>query len=199
MESDLSNIHNLIGRRLRQLRKARGITLDVLAQSTGFTKGYLSKIENAKKVPPIASLARISHALNTDLSFFFGPDEEEASSTDDTFCLVRANERKQIIRGGTSFGYDYVALAHKKLHKRMEPFLFTFPSHVSKDFYFEHEEEELFFVLSGRIAFEAGDRKMILEPGDCIYLSSNVSHRGESIGDKATVLVVVGRHNHRDG
>ncbi len=198
MESDFSNIHNLMAKRLRQLRKARGITLDVLAQSTGFTKSYLSKIENAKKMPPIASLARISHALNTDLAFFFDPNGEEVSPTDDTVCLVRGNERSQVIRGGSSFGYDYVALAHKKLHKRMEPFVLTFPPHVSNDFYFEHEEEELFFVLGGRIAFEAGGRKMVLEPGDCVYLSSNVPHRGESIGDKAAALVVVGRHNRSD-
>lgn len=195
MNNETSEVHQMIGARLRQLRKKRGSTLDSLAEATGFTKSYLSKIENAKKVPPIASLARIAGALNTDLAYFFDAAGEEGRGNDDSVCVVRANERKQTMRGGSSFGYDYQALAHKKLHKLMEPFVLTFPPQVSKDFFFEHEEEELFFVLSGRVSFEANGTKLVLEPGDCVYIGSNVPHRGQSIGEKATALVVVGKHN----
>jgi transcriptional regulator with XRE-family HTH domain len=194
MEQENSQVHQLIGTRLRQLRKARRFTLDGLAKSTGFTKSYLSKIENAKKVPPIASLARISEALDTDLAYFFDSNGEGAEQTDDAICLVRADERKHVTKGGSSFGYDYETLAHKFSPKRMEPFLLTFPAHLSKDIHFEHAEEEMFFVLSGRVAFQAGDRKMVLEPGDCVYLGSNVPHCGEALGDKATALVVVARN-----
>jgi len=196
MKSEASEVHQMIGNRLRQLRKTRRVTLDSLAGSTGFTKSYLSKIENAKKVPPIASLARIAQALNTDLAYFFDANGEKLSAKDDSICVIRANEREQVLRGGSSFGYDYQALAHKKLHKLMEPFLFTFPPHVSKDFFFEHEEEELFFVLSGRVSFESNGTKIILEPGDCVYIGSKVPHRGQSIGEKATALVVVAKHDH---
>lgn len=195
MKPEASEVHQMIGMRLRNLRKSRGATLASLAELTGFTKSYLSRIENAKKVPPIASLARIAQALNTDLAYFFDANGKEVSAKDDSICIVRANEREQVLRGGSSFGYDYQALAHNKLHKLMEPFLFTFPPHVSKDFFFEHEEEELFFVLSGRVAFEANGTKVILEPGDCVYIGSNVPHRGRSIGEKAMALVVVSKHN----
>jgi len=193
MKSETPEVHQMIGRRLRQLRKMRSATLDSLAKLTGFTKSYLSKIENAKKVPPIASLARIAEALNTNLAYFFDANGQEAGTKDDSICIVRANERERVIRGESSFGYDYQALAHKKLHKIMEPFLFTFPPHVSKDFFFEHAEEELFFVLSGRVSFEANGTKVVLEPGDCVYIGSNIPHRGQSIGEKATALVVVAK------
>src|SRR5690606_19620198 len=63
--------------RLRAARMERNLTLESLAALSGFTKGYLSKIENAKKAPPIGSLARIARALNIDLSYFFtDPDRE---------------------------------------------------------------------------------------------------------------------------
>jgi len=34
-----------LGRRLRHMRQARGLTLKELAEETGFTPGYLSQIE----------------------------------------------------------------------------------------------------------------------------------------------------------
>jgi len=62
---------------------------------------------------------------------------------------VRAKERESAIRGGSDFGYDYLALAHKRHHKMMEPFIMVFPSGSIKDIRFEHEGEEFMFILSG--------------------------------------------------
>ena len=60
---------------------------------------------------------------------------------------------------------------------------------------FEHEGEEFLFVLSGQIEFEIGDRKnrqaWILEEGDSIYFDSNLPHKGRSLTDDATALVVI--------
>lgn len=185
-------IHERIGKRLRQLRKSRAITLDRLATQTRFTKSYLSKIENSRKVPPIASLARISLALDTDIAYFFKAGDQ-AGIDDPRVCCVRAVERQPTLRGGSSFGYDYESLAHKKLRKRMEPFVLTFPSHISKDVFFEHEGEEFLFILSGRVEFEAGAQKFMLEPGDSLYFDSSVPHRGRSVGEEAKALVVIFR------
>jgi transcriptional regulator with XRE-family HTH domain len=186
----LPEIHEQIGIRLREVRKARAMTLDQLAARTGFTKSYLSKIENSRKVPPIASLAHISQALDTDIAYFF-QNANVSVVEDENVSFVRAGERQPIVRGGTSFGYDYETLAHKKRHKRMEPFVFTFPSHISKEVFFEHEGEEFIFVLSGRVEFEAGKRKYVLETGDSLYLDSSIPHRGRSLGDEAKALVVI--------
>lgn len=176
------------------MRKARAITLDRLAAATGFTKSYLSKIENGLKVPPIASLAGISQALDADIASFFQADGNAgATDTDLGVSCVRASERQVVVRGGTSFGYDYESLAHKKLRKRMEPFVLTFPSHISKEVFFEHEGEEFIFVLSGRVEFEVGKRKFVLETGDSLYVDSLLPHRGRSLGDEAKALVVIYR------
>ena len=45
-----------LGCRLIALRTARGFTQDRVAAETGFTKGYLSKIENSKVIPSIGTL-----------------------------------------------------------------------------------------------------------------------------------------------
>lgn len=179
---------------MRELRRARGFTLDRLANVTGFTKSYLSKIETCKKMPPIGSLARISQALDADIALFFR--NEESSKSDERVAIVRAHERQPTVRGGTSFGYDYESLAHTKLHKHMEPFVMIFPSQISREIFFEHEGEEFLFVLSGRVEFEAGDRKFVLMPGDSLYLDSSLPHRGRSLGEDAKALVVIYKSDH---
>jgi transcriptional regulator with XRE-family HTH domain len=180
-------VERVIGARIAELRSRLGITLEQFAGLTGFSKGYLSKIENSRKVPPIGSLSRIAAALKTDIGALLhsrsqGPDQE--------FSVVRAAERQPVVRGGTAFGYDYVSLADNRRDKKMEPFLFTFPSQIDKYVFFEHEGEEFMFVLSGRVEWQAGSHKLVLEPGDSIYFDARLPHRGRSLEGEAKAVVV---------
>jgi quercetin dioxygenase-like cupin family protein len=73
----------------------------------------------------------------------------------------------------------------------MEPFIFTFPTSISKDVSFEHEGEEFVFVLSGRVEFETGKRRWLLQAGDSLYMDSSIPHRGRSVGGEAKALVII--------
>ena len=182
----------LIGERIAQLRTRREITLDRLAQQTGFSKGYLSKIENSKKVPPIGSLSRIAQALGVELAYFFQRDEADAF---DGVSAITVEQWEPVVRGGSNFGYDYQLIPHRVPGKHMEPFIFTFPSEVDKHVYFEHDGEEFLFVLSGTVEFETGARgewkKWTLNVGDSLYFDARVPHKGRRISGEAKALVVV--------
>lgn len=175
-----------LAQRVRALRAARGMTLDRLATATGLTKSYLSKIENAHKLPPIATLSRIAQALGTGIASFFGGVDARAGAS-----LVRKAERLPVVRGGTAFGYDYESLAHKRLAKCMEPFVFTFPSRIDRHVFFEHEGEEFVFILSGKVVFQIGDERLTLNEGDSLYFDATIPHRGWCTGREAKALVVV--------
>jgi transcriptional regulator with XRE-family HTH domain len=177
-----------LGEHIARLRAERRMTLDRLAQLTGFTKGYLSKIENNRKVPPIATLSRIAQALHTEIgSLFQGTRRSVAREV----TVVRANERQPVQRGGSAFGYDYVGLALQRTHKRMDPFIFTFPPRIDKHVFFEHRGEEFLFVLSGTVEFQVGDERFTLRKGDSIYFDASIPHRGRSAGPQAKALVVI--------
>ena len=176
-----------LGDHLKLLRQARGMTLDRLAAATGLTKSYLSKIQNSRKLLPIATLSRIAHALGTGIGSFFGDILEAREGA----SVVRRNERLPVVRGGTAFGYDYVSLAHKRLSKRMEPFVFTFPSKIDRHVFFDHGGEEFVFILAGTVEFQVGDERWTLEEGDSIYFDAAIPHRGWSVGREAKALVVV--------
>ena len=182
-------ITSSIGGRIARLRADRRMTLDALARATGFTKSYLSKIENGKKVPPIGSLSRIAVALDSDIAGFF--DNNRPSGSDAGVCVVRAAERRPVVRGGTAFGYDYLSLAYRKHDKKMEPFIFTFPAKIDSHVFFDHAGEEFLFVLKGRIEFQVGGERWVLREGDSLYFDSHIPHRGWSLGGAAKVLVVI--------
>jgi transcriptional regulator with XRE-family HTH domain len=177
----------VIGVRIAELRSRSGMTLDQLAQLTGFSKSYLSKIENSHKVPPIGSLSRIAAALKTDMGALLHSPAQGARRM---LSVVRASERRPVVRGGTAFGYDYESLADDLPGKRMDPFLFTFPSEIDKYVFFEHEGQEFMHVLTGRVEWQAGGEKLVLEPGDSIYFDARLPHRGRSLDGEATAIVV---------
>jgi transcriptional regulator with XRE-family HTH domain len=182
-----------LGRRLSALRLARRFTQDRLAAETGFTKGYLSKIENSKVIPPIGTLVKIARVLDTDLAALFGGDG--AAGQEEEVCVVRARDRHPVIRGGRSFGYDYVALAGRRRRKRMEPFVMVFPAEIENDVRFEHDGEEFMFILSGKVEFSAviagRNRRWVLEPGDSAYFDASIPHRGRSLAGESRALVVI--------
>ena len=186
----MNEIISQISVRLKRFRIERQLSLAELASATGFTKSYLSKIENATKVPPIGTLARISAALDVQLSEFFPESENDGDSDQAKIVVVLATERPSIIRGGTTFGYDYESLGGGFPSRWMNPFVFTFPENIGEDVYFEHEGQEFIFVLSGRVNFKVGDQEWVLEPGDSMYFDASLRHRGHALGKEAKALVV---------
>lgn len=183
-----SRLPNELGRRLRERRLAQGLTLESLAAKAGFDKGYLSRIENGKKVPPIATLSRLAAALNTDISRFLSRTRR---ATRKGVSVVRHSEKRPTVLGGSAFGYDYFALSDATEAHALQPFLFSFPAEVDKFTFFQHDGEELLYVLTGRIEWQVGMEKYVLEAGDAIHFDSRMPHRGHSLSGEATALVVM--------
>jgi transcriptional regulator with XRE-family HTH domain len=177
MKPDPTIVEADIGRRINALRIARGITLEQLAGKTGFTKGYLSKVEKSEKAPPVSTLGNIARALYTTISTLLGEESRSAS-----LCLVRKNEAPLINRDGTAFGYAYEAMAYKYPSKVMEPFILTLPLKPKKRTVYQHEGEEILFVIQGRMKFTHGSETVTAETGDCVYFDSSIPHFGETIG-----------------
>ena len=175
-----------IGQRIKEIRTSKGMTLENLAEKTGFTKGYLSKVENSEKSPPVSTLIRIAGALQVQLSEIF--QENEGS---DDFSLVRKSERKVMARNGSQFGYYYETLAHKFTDKSMDPYILTLPVDPEEVAIFQHEGEEILFQLQGKMQFFHGNQEHVLEKGDCIYFDASIPHYGVSLGGKPSKCLMV--------
>jgi transcriptional regulator with XRE-family HTH domain len=69
----MSKLSKRIGKRVSQERRKKNLTTEKLAYENGISKGYLSDIENGKKLPSIKMLERIADALEVDISILFKP------------------------------------------------------------------------------------------------------------------------------
>ncbi len=157
-----------------------------LAELSGLTKGYISKIEKSDTAPPLSTLSKIANALNVDITILSAEDLE--SPEDMSLCIVRKGEGKKI-SSATLEGYHYEALAYKKSGKNMEPFILM-PAFDEKAI-FSHEGEEFMYTLEGVHEFIYDNKKYILNEGDSIYFDSRIPHTGRSIGKKRAKILAV--------
>ncbi len=178
-----------LGVRLRRYRNVAGLTLEQLAAQVGLDKGYLSRIENGKRVPPLATLSRLAAALGVEAAALLS--RTKIGSTWRGVSVVRHDEKRPTVLGGTTFGYDYFALSNASPAQALQPFLFSFPEQIDKYVFFQHEGEELLYVLTGKIEWHVGGQKFFLESGDTVHFDSRIPHRGRSLAGKATALVIM--------
>ncbi len=181
---------NEIGENIKRLRKEKKMTLLELAEKSGYTKGYLSKLENSDKAPPVSTLLNIASALGLTIAEIFG----ETSATKPTLTLVKKNERPMMAMDGTRFGYSYEPLAHNYPAKKMNPYILTIPKDIEQIPLFEHKGEEMFMVMEGKVQFLHANKEYFLEEGDCIYFDASLPHRGFAVNcDQARCLIVIYR------
>jgi transcriptional regulator with XRE-family HTH domain len=170
-------VHDLdfnIGEKVRRLRGERNLTLSDVAASTGFSKALISRIEHNLVSPPIATLHRISRALNVKIKDFF---EEEPRNED--IEIVRAADRSRAYRDGSRYGYRYDALAAPGREAGFEPLLVTLsPEHRDRAHFFSHPGHEFLLVLKGAMRLHYGRQDILLKNGDSAFFDARVPHSG---------------------
>lgn len=187
-------IEKKIADKIREFRKARGLTLSRLGEMTGLSKGLLSRIENNQVSPPIATLSKIAKALDVSIGIFF----TEAETDDSSLSVIRKRDRREILRRGSRIGYTYQSLSQLKPPHAIQPFIVQFPVSAQKPpMLFDHTGEEFMLVLGGEVDVVYGDRTIRLKTGDAVHFDSSVPHAAHSVGeeDSECLVVVIGREH----
>jgi transcriptional regulator with XRE-family HTH domain len=68
----------LFGRRLRELRQARDLTQEALAEAADLSGNYISDLELGLKVPSLTIIVRLSQALDVAAADLLTPFSREA-------------------------------------------------------------------------------------------------------------------------
>jgi transcriptional regulator with XRE-family HTH domain len=80
MAEPRSTRHLAYGHVLRELRTARGISQERLAQLSGLDRTYVSGIERGERNPSLTNLLKLSETLGTTLSDWARQAEEHADA-----------------------------------------------------------------------------------------------------------------------
>ena len=60
-----------IGKRIREIRKEKGLTINTVASSAEVSNGLISRVENGRTIPSLPVLLNIIAALDTEVASFF--------------------------------------------------------------------------------------------------------------------------------
>lgn len=179
-----------VGERIKAIREKKEITLQQLAQKTGYTSALLNQIENHMMSPPLGALGKIANALGVRIGELWGEDKGGA------YALVRKDERPSASsfasKEGVSYGYSYQSLGFGMKDRHIESYFVVLePPTVKNPKPSVHDGEEFLFVLSGRMEVFLGDHADILEAGDSIQFDATIPHRVSCAGEEKTQIVAV--------
>jgi transcriptional regulator with XRE-family HTH domain len=157
-----------VGPRLRQLREQKGLSARKVADLAGLTPAYLSRLENSRVSPTVATLARLVEAMGETMATLF----QEPPGARET--VVRRGERHKMRSRGVLDSQVTPGWA-----KRLEILeSLVEPGEGSSDRLHTHAgDEECVLVLDGELDLFLGPDRHHLETGDSATFDCRTPHR----------------------
>lgn len=170
-----------IGERLKAARQARRLTLTDVAEASGLTKGFLSKLERDQASASVAALVRVCAALGISPgSLFEAPSGGEA---------VRAGSYPPIAFGGQGLTeYLLTPVGERRVQAILSE---VAPGGGSgEETYALPAEVEFVFVLEGDLEVTVGGEVTVLGAGDAFTFSPGTEHGFRSLREHGVTRVL---------
>jgi len=160
-----------IGERLKGLREALDISVQEMAETCGISEEKYLKMETGESELSVSKLYKVSHKYDVSLDALMFGEEPRMNS----YFLTRKGKGMSVER---RYAYKYQSLASGFSGRKADPFLVTVEpkpedAPVNMDV---HPGQEFNMVWEGRMDLRLGDKRFVLEPGDCIYFDANQPH-----------------------
>ena len=176
-----------IGRQIRDLRKAKGISLSTLATTIGRSVGYMSQVERGVSTVKLSMLQAISDALGVSISWFFHASQE--ANAEESDYIVRHHLRRSLDLSGSGITEQ---LLSPRLSGQLQLILTTIaPGATTGPDARRREGEEAGYLQSGSLELQVGENTFQLQAGDSFSLTGNEPHRCHNSGDEDAVIVWV--------
>ncbi|MEU8890100.1 helix-turn-helix transcriptional regulator [Streptomyces sp. NPDC048442] len=182
------DLDNLVRKRIRGLRVAKGWSLDDLAARCYLSPSTLSRIETGHRRIALDQLTPIARALGTSL-------DQLVETVADEDVVIRP--QRDEVHGVTSWllsrdagpqGATVAKIRVTQPAARRPPE--TLGVHPGKDW---------FTVLSGTVELVLGDRTILVEAGEAAEFSTMIPHAFGAHGGPAEILCILdhdGQRNH---
>lgn len=160
---------SLVGSRLREARRERGLTLDGVASAAGFTKSFVSAVERGETSPSIGSLYSICEVLGITMSALF-----------ETIETPESNVVRRVDVEGTYFGGEgvtnYVLSPHSERRAQVIETHIAPGGSPGPEPWSHAGELVMATVTEGTVEFRFGERRTTLKAGDTITYSPAEPH-----------------------
>jgi len=171
---------NAVGPRLRALRKARGVTLEQMAERTGISISTLSRLESGRRRPTLELLFALAQEYRVPLDELVGAPQ---------VADPRIHPRP-INRNGTTW------LALTRNPEGFNAFKQIVPvGHSDTDDRRVHPGYEWLYILSGSLRLALGDEVFDLDAGEVAEFDTTVPHAIANVGTVAVEVLIIYSHD----
>ena len=164
-----------VGRRLRELRASRDLSMRTLAELSGLNVNTISLIENRRTSPSVSTLQQLAQTLQVPISAFF--------ETDHGNKLVVHQKAGNRPRAAFTHG-SIEDLGAGMPRFGVEQFIVTLaPNSDSGRNAIVHTGREFVYCLEGQLSYFVDTETYQLEPGDSLLFEAYLPHRWKNSGD----------------
>ncbi|MCB1366217.1 MAG: helix-turn-helix domain-containing protein [Rhodobacteraceae bacterium] len=185
MLSKLDQTSTSLGADLRALRRARGLTLQVLAARLGRSVGWISQVERDLSRPSINDLKAFAREFGVPLSLFFG--QSQAPEIEAGY-VVRKGARRRIGSGEDGLVEEMLSPdltdAFEMVHSVFQPGA-SLAAPVIRP------TQEVGYVVSGRLDISIGGRSFTIDAGDSFRIRGEAYQWANQYAEPAVVIWVI--------
>jgi transcriptional regulator with XRE-family HTH domain len=165
-----------VGHQIRQLRSARGLTLQAVADHTGVSVSMLSMLERGVAGASIGTLVAVSSALGVHMSDLFEIGPDQASPVRRRTEQIEVQTAAGVLR----------RVAHHDPVRGLEMVVNEYAAGTASGARaVHHSGTEFGVVMAGRLTVEVDGVRYELHPGDAITYRSDqphlISNEGETV------------------
>lgn len=179
MDSEIDDVLDAVGPRLRALRRARGITLADLATRTGVSESTLSRLESGQRRATLELLLPLARTYDVPL--------------DDLVGAPRTGDPRIHLKPIRRFGMVFVPLSRRP--GGVQAFKMIIPAQPEplEPTPQTHEGFEWLYVLNGRLRLVLDDRDLTLPAGEAAEFDTSLPHwLGSADGGVVELLILFG-------
>mgnify|MGYP000975571238 CR=1 FL=1 len=171
-----------IGKKIKELRVAKGLTQEELADRSELSKGFISQLERDLTSPSIATLMDILQCLGTTVSEFFQEEPEDQ-------IVFRNEDYFEKIDSELGSKTEWIIPNAQK--NMMEPIRLTLAPGGATYPDLPHEGEEFGYVLQGSVKIHVGNKVYKAKKGESFYFTPHAKHYIEASSSSGARLIWV--------
>ena len=190
----------MYGRRIREMRKRRGLTLKEVAEATGYTIGHISQIERDLKSPSLVALRKIATCLDcSEVWLIMGDSElsaqspEEGKKSKESYLVRKENRIPMKI---PEIDVSYSIFTPSKLPNAQEAQMTGLivklkpNTWVTEQMISHGNYDESLLLLKGELELRIDNSTYMIYEGDSFYIPKNCLHNYlNTSNEEATIIV----------
>ncbi|MDE1132909.1 MAG: XRE family transcriptional regulator [Ascidiaceihabitans sp.] len=178
-------ILSLLPNRLKDARRAKGLSLDAVAKLSGVSRSMVSQIERGESSPTISTLWNLTKALQVDFAGLLEDDQESRVE------VLRSGDVPAIDNHGTGCSIRILSPPEEAGRHEVYDLRFSQGGVLDSLPHAQGAREHL-TVVEGRLVVTSGDAVEQLSEGDTARYAADVAHKISADGPARAFLVVLG-------